>query len=71
MDLSAVIFVVLALAWAVYLIPKALAHHDEVAGERLEEGHSEKVRVLTRHRQAEQVGHDVHQPGAPRRPDLS
>ncbi len=44
------IFVVLALAWAVYLIPKALAHHDEVAGERLEEGHSEKVRVLTRRR---------------------
>ena len=48
MDLSAVIFVVLALAWAVYLIPKALQHHDEVAGERLEEGHTEKVRILTR-----------------------
>ncbi len=46
------IFVVLALAWAVYLIPKALAHHDEVAGERLEEGHSEKVRVLTRRRRS-------------------
>ncbi|SDS41836.1 hypothetical protein SAMN04488570_1837 [Nocardioides scoriae] len=50
MDLSAVIFVVLALAWAVYLIPKALQHHDEVAGERLEEGHTEKVRILTRRR---------------------
>ena len=25
------IFVALAIAWAVYLIPKALRHHDEVA----------------------------------------
>jgi hypothetical protein len=47
-DLSAVIFVVLALAWAVYLIPKALKHHDEMASERLVEGHSERVRVLRR-----------------------
>ncbi len=48
MDLSAIIFVVLALAWAVYLIPKALQHHDEMIGERLVEGHSDKVRVLSR-----------------------
>ena len=54
MDLSAVIFVVLAVAWAVYLIPKALQHHDELAGERLEEGQSERVRVLRRHRKAAQ-----------------
>jgi hypothetical protein len=47
-DLSAVIFVVLALAWAVYLIPKALKHHDEMASDRLVEGHSDKVRVLSR-----------------------
>jgi hypothetical protein len=47
-DLSAVIFVVLALAWAVYLIPKALNHHDEVASDRLVEGHSDKVRILSR-----------------------
>lgn len=53
------IFVVLALAWAVYLIPKALAHHDEVAGERLEEGHSEKVRVLTRQKRGSQVVDDA------------
>ena len=30
MDLSGLIFVALAVAWAVYLIPKALQHHDEV-----------------------------------------
>lgn len=48
MDLSAIIFVVLALAWAVYLIPKALKHHDEMASDRLVEGHSDKVRILSR-----------------------
>ena len=47
-DLSAVIFVVLALAWAAYLIPKALKHHDEMASDRLVEGHSDKVRILSR-----------------------
>ncbi len=48
MDLSAVIFVVLALAWAAYLIPKALKHHDELASDRLVQGHSDKVRILSR-----------------------
>ncbi len=52
MDLSAIIFVVLALAWAVYLIPKALKHHDEMASDRLVEGHSDKVRILSRHKKA-------------------
>ena len=47
-DLSAVIFVVLALAWAVYLIPKALKHHDEMASDRLVESHSDRVRILRR-----------------------
>jgi hypothetical protein len=47
-DLSAVIFVALALAWAVYLIPKALKHHDEMASDRLLEGHSDKARILSR-----------------------
>jgi hypothetical protein len=51
-DLSAIIFVVLALAWAVYLIPKALKHHDEMASDRLVEGHSDKVRILSRHGKA-------------------
>lgn len=49
-DLSALIFVVLALAWGVYLIPKALKHHDDVASERLEESHSDRARVLSRRR---------------------
>ncbi len=52
MDLSAIIFVVLAVAWAVYLIPKALKHHDEMASDRLVEGHSDKVRILSRHGKA-------------------
>lgn len=47
-DLSAVIFVALALAWAGYLIPKALKHHDDLASDRLVEGHSDKVRILSR-----------------------
>jgi hypothetical protein len=47
-DLSAVIFVVLAVAWAAYLIPKALKHHDEMASDRLIQGHSDKVRILSR-----------------------
>lgn len=50
MDLSAIIFVVLALAWAGYLIPKALAHHDEMARSRSVDRFSHKVRVLSRHR---------------------
>jgi hypothetical protein len=58
-DLSAVIFVVLAVAWAVYLIPKALKHHDEMASDRLVEGHSERVRILARRgRKVEQAGSD-------------
>ena len=51
-DLSAVIFVVLAIAWAGYLIPKALKHHDEVAGSTLDEGHADRARVLARRRGA-------------------
>lgn len=48
MDLSGVIFVVLALAWAVYLIPKALKHHDEVARTRSVDRFSSAMRVLAR-----------------------
>ena len=48
MDLSAVIFVVLALAWAVYLIPRALKHHDEIAASRPVDNFSETMRVLER-----------------------
>lgn len=46
MDLSGVIFVALALAWAVYLIPKALQQHDELARTRSVESFSSRLRVL-------------------------
>lgn len=48
MDLSALIFVALAVAWAVYLVPKALRHHDDVARSRSVERFSHTMRVLAR-----------------------
>lgn len=47
-DLSGIIFVVLALAWAVYLVPKALKHHDEMARTRSIDRFSTAMRVLAR-----------------------
>jgi hypothetical protein len=47
-DLSALIFVTLALAWAVYLVPKAVKHHDEVVRSRSVERFSATMRVLAR-----------------------
>jgi hypothetical protein len=47
-DLSGIIFVVLALSWAVYLIPKALKQHDEVARTRSIDRFSSATRVLAR-----------------------
>jgi len=47
-DLSGIIFVVLAVAWAGYLIPKALKHHDEVARTRSVDRFSNAMRVLAR-----------------------
>ena len=48
MDLSALIFVALAVAWAAYLIPKALEHHDEAVRSRSVERFSKTMRVLAR-----------------------
>ncbi len=48
MDLSAVIFVLLAVAWAGYLIPRALRHHDETARTRSIDTFSGSTRVLAR-----------------------
>lgn len=48
MDLSGIIFVVLAIAWAVYLVPKALRHHEEMARTRSVERFSTAMRVLAR-----------------------
>lgn len=45
---SSVIFVALALLWAVFLIPKALRSHDEAAVPRSVESTSGQARVLTR-----------------------
>lgn len=48
MDLSGLIFVVLAVAWAGYLIPRALRRHEDVAANRPFDGFSDSVRVLGR-----------------------
>jgi hypothetical protein len=45
-DLSALIFVALAVAWATYLIPKALRQHEDSSAEV--EGFSARLRVLAR-----------------------
>lgn len=46
--MSGLIFVALALVWAVVLIPKALRHHDEVAKTRPVDTVSDSLRVLSR-----------------------
>ena len=48
MDPSALIFVALAVAWAVYLVPKALEHHDESLRSRTVSTFSHTMRVLAR-----------------------
>ncbi|KRB80052.1 hypothetical protein ASE01_00650 [Nocardioides sp. Root190] len=48
MDLSALIFVALAVAWAVYLVPKALKYHEEDDVNRSVDGFSDRLRVLAR-----------------------
>jgi hypothetical protein len=45
---SGLIFVALAVAWAAYLIPKALRHHDDVARGRSIDRFSHSLRVLAR-----------------------
>jgi len=47
-DLSGLIFVALAIAWAAYLIPKALKHHEEVARTRTVDKFSDRMRVVAR-----------------------
>jgi hypothetical protein len=47
-DLSGLIFVALAVAWAVYLIPKALRHHEDVVRSRSVDRFSHTMRVLAR-----------------------
>lgn len=45
-DLSGIIFVVLAIGWAAYLLPMALRHHDEADQSRPVEEFSGSLRVL-------------------------
>jgi hypothetical protein len=47
-ELSGLIFVALALVWAIVLIPMALKHHDEVAKTRAVDKFSDDMRVLAR-----------------------
>jgi hypothetical protein len=47
-DLSGIIFVLLALVWAVFLIPKALRHSDEAARTRSIDRFSAAARVVAR-----------------------
>jgi len=47
-DLSALIFVAIAVTWAVYLVPKAIKHHDEVQRARSVDRFSRTMRVLAR-----------------------
>lgn len=48
MDLTGLIFVALGIAWAVYLVPKALQHTDEVSRSHSVERFSSALRVLSR-----------------------
>lgn len=52
-DLSGIIFVALAIGWAVYLIPKALQREDEKALSRSVDSFSDSLRVLGRRSVAE------------------
>ena len=71
MDLSAVIFVLLAVAWAGYLIPRALRHHDEAARTRSIETFSGSTRVLARSEPAEDRDTRLVVPRASRRTSRS
>lgn len=63
MDLSGVIFVALAVAWAGYLIPKAVSRHEEDADHRPITDFSDGVRVLSRRGPSNAVAAD--EPSAP------
>ena len=65
MDLSALIFVALAVAWAVYLVPKALRHHDDVARSRSVDRFSHTMRVLARREPVDTRSARLVTPGRP------
>ena len=66
MDPSALIFVALAVAWAAYLVPKALQHHDDAVRSRSVERFSHRMRVLARREPVDRrSARLVVQPGRP------
>ncbi|WP_148613824.1 hypothetical protein [Nocardioides rubriscoriae] len=65
MDLSALIFVALAVAWATYLIPKALRHHEDSSASRTVEGFSVRLRVLARREPVDSRSARLVVPGKP------
>lgn len=67
MDLSALIFVALAVAWATYLIPKALRHHEDSSASRTVEGFSGRLRVLARREPVDSKSARLVVPGKPAR----
>lgn len=64
MDLSGIIFVALAIGWAVYLIPKALQREDEKAMSRSVESFSDSLRVLGRRAPVAEPAAEVPAPAA-------
>jgi hypothetical protein len=62
-DLSALIFVALAVAWAVYLIPKALKHHEDEQQTRSVDGFSRSLRVLARREPVDRKNAELVVPG--------
>lgn len=65
MDLSALIFVALAVAWAIYLIPKALRQHEDSAASRSIDGFSDRMRVLARREPVDSKSARLVVPGRP------
>lgn len=65
MDLSALIFVALAVAWAIYLIPKALRQHEDSAASRSIDGFSDRMRVLARREAVDSRSAQLVVPGRP------
>jgi hypothetical protein len=64
-DSSAFIFIGLAVAWAVYLVPKALQHQDEAARSRTVERFSHTMRVLARREVVDKKTARLVKPGQP------
>ncbi len=58
------IFVAVAVAWTLYLIPKAMRHHEDVAGARSVEKFSDAIRVLARREPVNEKDAELVVPGS-------